>query len=82
MEKLLPSFLQNADNIYRTKYYIVKQMLGIQESDAENNQVISVDTYFRRTPRRDLAYDLLFQDKTNLNGKRLPSTMYTRTYID
>ena len=41
MEKLLPSFLQNADNIYRTKYYIVKQMLGIQESDAENNQVIS-----------------------------------------
>ena len=82
MEKLVPSFLQNADNIYRTKYYIVKQMLGIQESDAENNQVISVDTYFRRTPRRDLAYDLLFQDKTNLNGKRLPSTMYTRTYID
>ena len=82
MEKYIPTFLKDADNVYRTKNFIVKQVISIHESDEENNQVISVDTYYRRNPKRDLAYNYLFQDKVNINGKRLPSTMYTRTYID
>ena len=82
MERHIPCYLQDADNVYRTKHFIVKQVISIHESDEENNQVISVDTYSRRNPKRDLAYNYLFQDKVNINGKRLPSTMYTRTYID
>ena len=82
MERFIPVYLQDADNVYRTRHFIVKQVLGIHESEEENNQVISVDTYYRRTPKRDLAYNLAYQDKVNLEGKRLPSTMYTRTYID
>ena len=82
MERHIPCYLQDADNVYRTKHFIVKQVISINESDEENNQVISVDTYYRRNPKRDLAYNYLFQDKVNINGKRLPSTMYTRTYID
>lgn len=82
MERHTPEFLQYADNVYRTKHFIVKQVLAIHESDEENNQVISVDTYYRRTPKRDLAYNIIYQDKAHLDGKRLPSTMYTRTYID
>ena len=82
MERFIPAYLQDADNVYRTRHFIVKQVLGIHESEEENNQVISVDTYYRRTPKRDLAYNLAYQDKVNLEGKRLPSTMYTRTYID
>ena len=82
MERFIPEFLQDADNVYRTKYFIVKQIIGIHESEEENNQVVSVDTYYRRTPKRDLAYNMAFQDKVNIDGKRLPSTMYTRTYID
>lgn len=82
MERYIPIYLQDADNVYRTRHFIVKQVLCIQESTEENNQVISIDTYYRRTPKRDLAYNLAYQDKANLEGKRLPSTMYTRTYID
>ena len=82
MERHTPEFLQYADNVYRTKHFIVKQVLAIHESDEENNQVISVDTYYRRTLKRDYEYHMAFQDKANIDGKRLPSTMYNRTYID
>ena len=82
MERYIPNYLRDADNVYRTKKFIVKQVLGIHESTEGNNQVISIDTYYRRTPKRDLTYNLAYQDKVNLEGKRLPSTMYTRTYID
>ena len=74
--------LLDADNVYRTKNFIVAQTLGIHASEEEDNQVISVDTYYRRTLKRDLAYRMAFQEKTNIDGKRLPSTMYSRTYID
>ena len=82
MERYIPNYLRDADNVYRTKKFIVKQVLSIQESTEGNNQVISIDTYYRRTSKRDFTYNLAYQDKVNLEGKRLPSTMYTRTYID
>ena len=81
MERFLDILLA-ADNVYRTKNYIVIQSIGIQASEEENNQVVSVDTYYRRTLKRDLEYHMAFQNKDNIDGKRLPSTMYSRTYID
>ena len=82
LEKLTPDFLIDADNVYRTKSYIVKQVIQIIENDIEENGIISHDTYYRRTPKRDLAYTIAYQDKTDIEGKRLPSTSYSRTYVD
>ena len=82
MQKYIPDFLQGADNVYRTKHFIVKQVIVIQENNEEDNLLISYDTYYRRTLKRDFAYNVVFQDKNNLDGKRLPSTIYTRTYIE
>lgn len=79
---IIPTFLEDADNVYRTKNYIVKQVMEIQENTVEDNLVISYDTYYRRTPARDLSYNLLYMNKAHPDGKRLPSTLYTRTYID
>ena len=62
-------------------FYIVKQVMVIQKHKKENNVLISHDTYYRRTPKRDLAYNLAFQGKRHINGKRLPSNNYTRTYV-
>lgn len=42
-------FLYEANNVYRTKHYIVKQIIGVRCSEQE---------------------------------KRLPTTMYARTYIE
>ena len=82
LEKLTPDFLIDADNVYRTKSYIVKQVIQIIENDIEDNVIVSHDTYYRRTTARDLAYNMAFMDKTKINGKRLPSTQYTRRYIE
>lgn len=82
LEKLTPDFLIDADNVYRTKSYIVKQVIQIIENDIEDNGIVSHDTYYRRTTARDLAYNMAFMDKTKINGKRLPSNQYTRRYIE
>lgn len=41
------------ENVYRTKHYIVKQVLYAVISLEENNAVMSVDTYYKRTIVRD-----------------------------
>ncbi len=81
MKNRVPDYLKGATNVYRTKQYIVKQILGIQYSQKENNVVFSRDTYYRRTPERDKEYEILFCLRRNIDGKRLPSTMYARIYI-
>lgn len=77
-----PEFIVGATNVYRTKKYIVKQIIGIQYNCRENNVVYSHDTFYRRTPERDKEYEILFCLKRNIDGKRLPSTMYARIYLD
>ena len=81
MKNRVPDYLKGATNVYRTKQYIVKQIIGIQYSQEENNVVFSRDTYYSRTPERDREYEILFCLRRNIDGKRLPSTMYARIYI-
>ena len=81
MESYMPTFLQGADNVYRTPYFIVKQVMVIHRHARERNVLTSHDTYYRRTPIRDLAYDLAFRGRRHIDGRRLPSTNYTRTYV-
>ena len=81
MKNRIPEFAENATNVYRTKKYIVKQILGIQYGCEENNVVYSRDTFYKRTPERDKEYEILFCLRRNVDGKRLPSTMYARIYV-
>lgn len=70
------------ENVYRTRDYIVKQELYLIVNVEHNNAVLSVDTYYRRTLLRDSKYQLLYKDRKHIDGKRLPSNTYIRTYID
>ena len=70
------------ENVYRTRDYIVKQELYLIVVGEQNNAVLSVDTYYRRTLVRDNRYLLLYKDRKHSNGKRLPSNSYIRKYID
>lgn len=81
MKGILPEFIVDATNVYRTEKYIVKQIIGIKYDCEENNVVFSHDTFYRRTPSRDKEYEILFCRRKNIDGKRLSSTMYARTYI-
>lgn len=81
---LVPDFVTGADydNIYRTEQYIVTQVLVLQSHPTENNVLMSYDTFYRRSKQRDLQYELMFGARSHINGKRLPSTVYTRKYVE
>ena len=80
MEKS-PDFIADATNVYRTKEYIVNQVVGLKYHDL-GNVIFSLDTYYLRTQRRDEQYEKLFADRRHIDGKRLPTSMYMRTYKD
>lgn len=69
-------------NVYRTKYFIVVQCITILYDHIENNSLISHDTYYSRTKPRDIAYEKYYRHRKNIDGKRIHSNMYERTYID
>ncbi|MBQ7788816.1 MAG: hypothetical protein IJ398_04085 [Clostridia bacterium] len=78
----VPDFLMGANNVYRTKQYIVKQQVTVVMSANGDSYIISNDTFYLRNPKRDFEFALAFQKRQNLNGKRLPSSTYTRKYVD
>ena len=43
---------------------------------------MSYDTYYLRTPDLDAIYEYMFSDRKNIDGKRLHTSMYVRTYIE
>ena len=75
----IAEFLRGASNVYRTRDYIVRQVIELH-SDAEGSYLVSRDTYFRCTPRRDREYEEAFASRANVNGRRMPAAMHTRTY--
>lgn len=46
-------FMENADNVYRTRDYIVRQIIGVNFDAEMDNSIFSQDTFFARTPARD-----------------------------
>ena len=77
-------FLQNADNVYRTRTYIVKQEIHTTfDEEKLMSFIVSEDTYYVRTQNRDAEYNAIFRDRgRKINGKRIKSAMFTRKYID
>lgn len=79
----IPDFMVACpDNVYRTKDYIVAQDLQYKDHNVYDNVLLSHDTYYKRTKKRDAEYELMFEDKDHIDGRRIPSTSYTRKYID
>ena len=76
----IPEFCEDAVNVYRTKSYIVKQDISVEITDGGETIIFSNDVFYERTKTRDKQYEQLFTGRKNLNGKRLPSTSYTRRY--
>lgn len=82
MSDRVPEFVVGATNVYRTRDFIVRQKIGIRYDGEENNVVFSDDTFFRRTAEWDREYEILFCRRRHIDGKRLPTTMYARVYVD
>ncbi len=69
-------------NAYRTRDFIVEQDVRIQFDCLDGNSIVSHDKYYRRTPKLDEDYERLFRRRINVDGKRFPTSMYTREYIE
>ena len=78
----LPDFLVRATNVYRTDYYIVRQQIMYKNDALLGAYLCSKDTFFCRTPERDRQYEAVFPHNQEKDGKRIPTLMYIRKYID
>lgn len=77
-----PDFLIGATNVYRTDEYIVKQEIKTINDSDKNTYMISKDTYYLRNEELDAFYEYFFAKRKELDGKRIPVTMYVRAYVD
>lgn len=76
------NLLLEATNVYRTRYFIVIQAIDVNDNGVESAELCSRDTYFSRTKKRDADYERVFRERKQMDGKRLPTTMFSRKYID
>ena len=74
-------FLKSADNVYRTKNFIVKQEIDFVCDEFRDNVLLSRDTFYLRTPARDAQYEREFKYKANPDGKRILVSMCSRKYV-
>lgn len=75
-------FLDNANNIYETKNYIVRQEISVEIINGIT-VIYSRDTFYSRTSKRKAQLEFLQSIRPTLvNGKRVPATMTSRTYVD
>lgn len=81
MKKDLLDFMIDATNVYRTKKYIVKQNLYLDYEIDNSSILYSKDVYYLRNKKIDKLFNLIFQDRQHIDGKRVHSTSYSRKYI-
>ena len=75
-----PEFVHGATNVYRTKKYIVRQMLMLNVHEIFGPHTVSRDIYYERTPERDAEYEKYFEGVADMDGRRIPSMGYVRSY--
>lgn len=78
----MPEFLKRSTNVYRTRYYIVRQQIMYRRDSLLGAYLCSRDTFYCRTPERDRQYEAAFPHNQEKDGKRIPTLMYIRKYID
>ena len=68
------------DNAYRTEHYLVTQHIEIEDDEDEGTHLCSYDTYYPRTPERDMVYEEEYGLRMNVDGRRIRATKCARTY--
>ena len=76
----LYDFTEGATNVYRTKNYIVKQRIAFSEGRL-GVTTVSNDVFYERTPERDEEYEDFFDERIDIDGRRVPAMGYIRKYV-
>lgn len=75
------NFIEEAINVYRTNKHIVVQKIGLKFDTEDDNILYSFDIFYQRNKHRDKEYESIFSGKSNINGKRIKTAMYSRRYV-
>ena len=75
-------FMENADNVYSTKNYIVAQKLKTTTLPDGKKATFGVDVYYKRNPERDTVYAKLFTKNNVVSGGRIYCRAFARIYKD
>ena len=67
---------------YTRSYYGSVQQIMYRRDSLLGAYLCSRDTFYCRTPERDRQYEAAFPHNEEKNGKRIPTLMYIRKYID
>lgn len=78
--KELPEFLIDCHNVYRTKYYVIKQKLVTTHNKNGESMTHSEDTYYLRNYETDRQFERFFNTRVNKEGRRVPSDTQTKHY--
>ena len=78
---VIPDFVKDATNVYRTENYIVKQRIVLESDVEEGENLCSYDTFYSRTAKRDAEYVAIFASRRKINGKRMRMSLSTRRYV-
>lgn len=79
--EMLPEYLKGATNVYRTRFYIVKQVITVRYDEQNFNALVSTDTFYLRNKSRDEEYEYFLDFIKNIDGRRIPTAMSTRRYV-
>ncbi len=63
MTEHISEFLVGATNVYRTRGYIVKQCVAFSYDEVYGTYLMSRDTYYRCTPKRDREFEAAFANR-------------------
>ena len=77
----IPEFLKDATNVYRTRKYIVRQIIVLKYDPSEGANFCSYDTLFLRNAKRDADYKMTFKARRHMDGKRLRTGLSTSSYV-
>ena len=77
----IPEYLKDATNVYRTKKYIVRQIIRFEYDAREGANFCSYDTLYLRNEKRDADYEMTFKARRHMDGKRLRTGLCTSNYV-
>ena len=76
----IQNFVADANNIYRTKKYIVAQKIFVEDDCRGEAIVYSDDIYFIRSKRNDKLYEKYFENRTFIDGRRISTHISSKRY--
>ena len=78
----MSGFYQGRDECVSNEKVYRQQRIDIEVDMEDDNVLISYDTYYVRTQKRDKEYEYGMSEKQNIDGKCMRTSMYARRYVE